>query len=296
MNDRKRQVLLTAQQLFLDKGFAATSIQDILDESCISKGTFYNYFSSKNECLMAMLEHARDESTVRRQELLIGRDISDKDVLAEQIWVRMLVNHEQNLIPIFEAVFHSSDEDLRAFVKKMHLAELTWLAGRFVDAYGKKVEPYASDCAVLFIGAMQHMMHVWSVISKEELNRLELVKFTMRRIDSIVSDMMASNDTFLPAGAFFTSAEKEVSQTKEQLLEQLRSFHQALKDDMQPRRNQYVQFLSDEIHSEHPRVFLLEPVVRSFREAFAGTQHESAARDVASNVWNYVNGLEKLDK
>src|SRR6185312_3572892 len=106
MNDRKRQVLLTAQRLFVEKGFSATSIQDILDESRISKGTFYNYFTSKNECLMAMLENARDEATVRRQELLIGRDISDKGILAEQILVRMRVNREQNLIPIFEAVFH----------------------------------------------------------------------------------------------------------------------------------------------------------------------------------------------
>ena len=79
MNDRKRQVLLTAQRLFIEKGFSTTSVQDILDESCISKGTFYNYFSSKNECLIAILEHAHDEATVRRRELLIGQDLSDKN-------------------------------------------------------------------------------------------------------------------------------------------------------------------------------------------------------------------------
>ena len=33
MNDRKRQVLLTAQRLFIEKGFTTTSVQDILDES-----------------------------------------------------------------------------------------------------------------------------------------------------------------------------------------------------------------------------------------------------------------------
>ena len=78
MNDRKRQVLLTAQRIFIDKGFASTSVQDILDESGISKGTFYNYFTSKNECLMAILEHGHDEAKVRRRELLIGQDPTDK--------------------------------------------------------------------------------------------------------------------------------------------------------------------------------------------------------------------------
>ena len=54
MNNKKHQVLLTAQRLFIEKGFAATSVQDIINESKISKGTFYNYFSSKNECIIAI--------------------------------------------------------------------------------------------------------------------------------------------------------------------------------------------------------------------------------------------------
>ena len=42
MNDRKLHVVNMAHQLFIEKGFQATSIQDILDYSGISKGTFYN--------------------------------------------------------------------------------------------------------------------------------------------------------------------------------------------------------------------------------------------------------------
>ena len=56
MNDRKQHVVNKAHQLFIDKGFQATSIQDILDYSGISKGTFYNYFSSKNELLIAIFK------------------------------------------------------------------------------------------------------------------------------------------------------------------------------------------------------------------------------------------------
>lgn len=33
MNERKRQVLLTAQRLFIEKGFSTTSVQDILEGS-----------------------------------------------------------------------------------------------------------------------------------------------------------------------------------------------------------------------------------------------------------------------
>lgn len=48
MNKRKKHVMDKAHELFIENGFQHTSIQDILAASNISKGTFYNYFSSKN--------------------------------------------------------------------------------------------------------------------------------------------------------------------------------------------------------------------------------------------------------
>src|SRR4051794_7816698 len=104
MNSRKRHVILSAQHLFIKKGFLSTSIQDILDEAGISKGTFYNYFSSKNECLLAILENVWEEIFLRRQELLVGEDPADKGVLSHQIAVRYILNRENNLLPIYEAI------------------------------------------------------------------------------------------------------------------------------------------------------------------------------------------------
>ena len=294
MNDRKRQVLLTAQRLFIEKGFSTTSVQDILDESCISKGTFYNYFSSKNECLIAILGHARDEATVRRRELLIGQDLSDKNVLVEQILIRMHVNREQNLMPIFVAVFHSDDSDLRTHIKNMHLAEFSWLTRRLADVYGKDAVPYAADCAVMLFGMMQQIHHVWSAVSEEEMDSLKLVNFLIRRIDSIVLGMISTKDAFFTEDVFFKLSEDLVEQTetKEQLLERLTGFSELLGDDTLPAGKQYVQFLLDELRAESPRVFVLESVVRSFREAFKGFPHEPEAHELAYKVWRYTDTVE----
>jgi len=294
MNDRKRQVLLTAQRLFIEKGFSTTSVQDILDESCISKGTFYNYFSSKNECLIAILGHARDEATVRRRELLIGQDLSDKNVLVEQILIRMHVSREQNLLPIFEAVFHSGDNDLRTYIKNMLLAEFSWLTRRLVDVYGKDAAPYAADCAVMLFGMMQQTLHVWSAVSKEEIDTSKLVYFLIRRIDSIVLGMISTKDAFFTEDVFFklSSDEEEHMETKEQLLERLTGFSELLVDDTLPAGKQYVAFLLDELRSECPRVFVLESVIRSFREAFKGSSHEPEAHELAYTVWRYTDTLD----
>lgn len=71
---RKDAILKTAQQLFFEKGFAETSIQDILNALSISKGGFYHYFDSKN----ALLEEICRENSARdidriRTELFCGK-------------------------------------------------------------------------------------------------------------------------------------------------------------------------------------------------------------------------------
>ncbi len=53
---RKKQILETAEKLFCEKGYEKTSVQDILDELKLSKGSFYHHFESKELLLQGMCE------------------------------------------------------------------------------------------------------------------------------------------------------------------------------------------------------------------------------------------------
>lgn len=289
MIDRKQHVFLTAQRLFLEKGFSATSVQDILEESGISKGTFYNYFSSKNECLIAILEHAYDEALIRRQELIIGKDVSNKNILAKQIAVRTQVNREHNLMPLFGAIFHSKDAELKAFIKKQLLTELAWLSERLVDVYGQEAKPYSLDCAVMLIGMIQHY-HVSIPGSNEDLEPEIIVQFILRRMDSIISGMISTDDKLLDIGIFLQQFNQK-RYSKEQLLEKLYHFLASLDNKLGSK--QYLEFLIDELQSEQPRVPLVETVIRSFREAFIGTSAELEAQEIALHLYHYLNTLKK---
>lgn len=48
-NDKKQRLLDTAFSLFSDKGIKNTSIQEIVDNANVAKGTFYLYFKDKYE-------------------------------------------------------------------------------------------------------------------------------------------------------------------------------------------------------------------------------------------------------
>ena len=49
--ERKNELLDTAQMLFYKNGYESTSVADVIDAVNIAKGTFYHYFKSKRELL-----------------------------------------------------------------------------------------------------------------------------------------------------------------------------------------------------------------------------------------------------
>lgn len=167
--------------MFSENGFAQTSIQDILDEAQIAKGTFYNYFASKNECLIAILETVNEKAERRRIELAQGENKADENVLVSQIAVRLDMNRYHNLLAIFGSVACSDDNDLKAFFKKNQTKELNWIAKRLVDVFGEEEARHAVDHAVMLTGCIHrsYVFGIWVRIQKWPLKRL----FSLRLIN-----------------------------------------------------------------------------------------------------------------
>ncbi|MGE3396227.1 MAG: TetR/AcrR family transcriptional regulator [Sphingomonas sp.] len=61
MNIATRQrIVMTAMELFWEKGFQSTSIADILSRSQVHSGSLYHFFPGKQDVLAAVLEAYRD--------------------------------------------------------------------------------------------------------------------------------------------------------------------------------------------------------------------------------------------
>lgn len=54
--DKKKQIRLAAERLFLQNGFAATSMNAVTAEAGVSKQTVYSYYKSKEELLADVLK------------------------------------------------------------------------------------------------------------------------------------------------------------------------------------------------------------------------------------------------
>src|SRR6267143_339717 len=65
--ETRERLFRSALQLFVQKGFAETTVEDITEAADVGKGTFFNYFPSKDHILIAFsdmqigkLQHAVD--------------------------------------------------------------------------------------------------------------------------------------------------------------------------------------------------------------------------------------------
>ncbi len=73
--DEKRQELLsTAEKLFCQQGYDKTSVQDILNAASLSKGGFYHHFSSKEEVLTALCDRRAQRASAFTAQTLNQAD------------------------------------------------------------------------------------------------------------------------------------------------------------------------------------------------------------------------------
>lgn len=71
---RKQELLKIAYDMFLLRGYENTSVDEIIDEAQIAKGTFYYYFPSKEKLLEDVIE-MMIESEVKSARQIIGSDL-----------------------------------------------------------------------------------------------------------------------------------------------------------------------------------------------------------------------------
>lgn len=70
--ETKQKIFLAAIKLFNDKGFQATTVDEIAEAADVSKGTFFNYFPRKE----ALVEYLAEENLEAVEEAAVGGDVS----------------------------------------------------------------------------------------------------------------------------------------------------------------------------------------------------------------------------
>lgn len=280
MNIKKQKVLKIAHQLFIEKGYQATSIQDILESSGISKGTFYNYFSSKSELLMALFKSIFKKLDQERNELLIGQDPSDIEIFIKQVELQMITNRRNKLLSLFQEVLVLNDPELNNFMKRGNFLFIDWVYTRFLDLFGDEKKPYLLDCAIMFLGILQHNFKFNAMAyEKENYSVQRIVRYSVERVVKIVEDVSTTGDQLIRPEileSWLPSYKKTDKTLKEKLYHTVIQIKMTLNDGIdQTKTLELLNFVLDEVlHSREPRKFLIESVLLSLKADTALSENE----------------------
>lgn len=94
-NERQNEILDTAQRLFAKKGYEKCTVNDILNEIGIAKGTFYHYFKSKEEVLDGIIDRAAGQVLERAQAVALDPALSSQEKLL-RIFLALRMNDEKD--------------------------------------------------------------------------------------------------------------------------------------------------------------------------------------------------------
>lgn len=190
---KKAKILEAAMDLFRNKGYSATSMQDIAEACGVAKASIYKFFTSKEDlftatfiaCHQTLLEQAAE---LDRSGMPLG--LSPKEKLSRKIEFYLYYILENHLFMIeFSVPPITENEAFMEAQKKIKIALLTWRKEMLIEAFSEHLEPYVWDAVMIFRGILHEYTN--GVLQKVISQPIpELADFIVDRMEAVVQDMI----------------------------------------------------------------------------------------------------------
>ena len=172
IREKSREKILAASlELFANKGYDATSIDNIAKKAGISKGLIYNYFESKKSILLAIF----DDAMKMGEELLMGQMNIKDPVLRKKAIIELtfdMIKQRPDYVKFLTvmALQPGVMADTKDFTKNAYKKTEEW--GKLITGKAKK----EAVIDTLMIGAMMDGITLNFIIYGEQYPLDELKK------------------------------------------------------------------------------------------------------------------------
>ena len=102
----RAKLLAAARKIFAVKGLGAATARDIVRETDLASGTFYNYFTDKNDVFRALIAELAEKSraVVREQRRAPGRTLEERVEGAYRAYFQLVVEERE----LFEVLIRNA--------------------------------------------------------------------------------------------------------------------------------------------------------------------------------------------
>lgn len=275
MTDKRTTILEAATLLFSEKGFHATSMQEVADRSHVSKGTIYTYFSSKEELLLSIFEFFHEN--IRHhidQALSSNLPVMDKYIKQIQIFLRESLKYKAFFKMQHREQLISSHKAIQTYLIRSRLDLFNWYESILKEVYGVAIEPYIPDCCILLDSLVTGFLRV-IMIEEELVSTEDMARYISRRVDNMVQAIIESQETaLLPVNILdhfkssFLKFDLESETGVEEILAQMETELAKLTLSLEQRREleNSLHFLAEELKQDPPKKFLFKGLLSNFSD------------------------------
>lgn len=191
MNEKKHQILEAAIKCFADKGYQATSIQEIADTLGIAKGSLYFYFKSKEDLLVSICKYYFERIMVRFWETMEDSHLTPREKLIGQV----IENYEQfiehsDFVKMLMKERFEVNQEIHELIFTLRAQQLSGNQQCILELYGEEIRPISFDLATIFIAMINGYMG-YVMMEQIKLDFQHVSQFLLDRLDDIVQGMLA---------------------------------------------------------------------------------------------------------
>ncbi|MER2108105.1 MAG: TetR/AcrR family transcriptional regulator [Solibacillus sp.] len=275
MNQKKLQILQAAKELFFKNGFSDTSVTDIIALANVSKGTFYNHFSSKSECMIAIFHDIHERSVAEREIIANFNNKFDIATLEKELVTHFTIIIESSIMDIMTNNISSKDhQDIFNLIKSRSLYEIQWLGNRLIEVYGPYIKNNAYEFAAMILGSIQQIALIRTIMIPSNILIDEVIGEILKKFEPGIFAAHTNNTTLLPEELFVckhTVKDDEKKLSVEELIEEIEVFYNENYLLFNEENKEYTKFLIETLKISPEKKAIIKTLAYSFVNSFKET-------------------------
>ncbi|TQR44468.1 TetR/AcrR family transcriptional regulator [Paenibacillus popilliae] len=279
MPEKKKQILLSAMKLFASKGFVQTTMQEVASFCKMSKGSVYQYFSSKDELLLNIFMYQAKLLEDRLLMLEREKQPNPRERLLSKIRVYI---HIWNEHPEFikmqmrDNTAQTTSKELREHMQQMSKFNVETLMESLQDIYGEQFSPYLLDGATLLSSLIFTYMYM-KLFDNIPIELDNLSRYIVTIMDYVAEGMLKHGPEPILNGSMFGFGDEEHLKPKQLhplvLVKQLREAVENMDIDSTEKESwnkqdvlDSIQVLEEELLQVRPRKVIMLGMLSNLKE------------------------------
>lgn len=280
MSILKNKIIESAERMFAEKGYEATSIQDIADDCSIAKGSLYKFFPSKEDLYIEIMEVHFARIMEDAEQIRERTELSSRELFVEEIrhQLHYFLNRGLFVANSLKEKPAIPGDKLGPLMFRKRAKLLNYYRGVLQRRYGEELEPHTWDAVMILNAMAKEYLHLIKMFAKP-ISESALASYFADRMDDLVAGLLSRKAEPMLSTDLMKEFETEKPETLQEAIERcgglvLEEAASTIRELSVPNARkreleQILELLRDEGEKEKPRRFLVTALLNEL-----ATEHE----------------------